>query len=108
LAIAHLYKVASDNTTFLFSRSEHWHADGVYINLFSVVSRLAHVSIKNRLVVEHVGDDTGSGTWKCHKDVNSQNCPHIAEARSSFQKQMGLDFETRTSDATAQLDTECE
>jgi hypothetical protein len=87
LTVAEYYLV-DDNTCFLFSRLEH-HLEGYHTTLFSVVSRSAHPTIKNRVVVEHVGDETGLGTWKCYKDANTMDCAHIAEAKSSLQDYTG-------------------
>jgi len=80
-----LFLVVDDTQTFLFARSEH-HADDTYINFFSVLSRSAHSTIKNRVVVENTGNDEGIGEWKCHKDSRTTECVHIVDARHALQR----------------------
>ncbi|KDR72062.1 hypothetical protein GALMADRAFT_143401 [Galerina marginata CBS 339.88] len=53
-----------DKRAFLFSRSEDLLEES-YLNYFSVPSHTRFHSIKNRAIVEHRGDDTGLGMWKC-------------------------------------------
>lgn len=80
-----MFLVVDDTQTFLFARSEH-HADDTYINFFSVLSRSAHSTIKNRVVVENTGNDEGFGEWKCHKDSRTTECVHIVDARHALQR----------------------
>src|SRR5258705_11600709 len=42
--------------------------------------------MKNRVVVEHLGNDDGDGEWKCHKDSKALGCVHIVGARHTLQK----------------------
>jgi hypothetical protein len=84
------FHLGKDDDCFLFSRIEH-HIDGYHTNLFSVISRTAYPTIKNRVVVEYVGDDVGSGTWKCFKDPTVVGCVHITEARSLLQIYTGCE-----------------
>lgn len=69
----------------MFSRTAH-HVQDVYINLFSVLSRSAQPNIKNRVVVEHTGNDDGDGEWRCCKDPKATDCVHIVDARHTLQK----------------------
>jgi len=69
----------------MFSRTAH-HVLDAYVNFFSVLSRNAQPSIKNRVVVEHIGDDEGGGEWRCCKDSKATDCIHIGDARHTLQK----------------------
>jgi hypothetical protein len=42
--------------------------------------------MKNRVVVEHIGNDDGDGEWKCYKDLKALDCIHIVDARHTLQK----------------------
>ncbi|KAH9478296.1 hypothetical protein JR316_0008749 [Psilocybe cubensis] len=75
----------TDQTTFLFSRHESI-KDGQYMNYFSTPSFTRFSTIKNRAVVEHQGDDTGAGVWKCNKDSGASSCSHIVSARHTLQQ----------------------
>ncbi|KDR73877.1 hypothetical protein GALMADRAFT_45477, partial [Galerina marginata CBS 339.88] len=78
-----------DDGIIVFSRYET--EDGVYRNLLSVPTR-SNPTIKNRAVVEYIGANDGSGIWKCNRDPNLVNCPHVTDARHSFQKHIQLDL----------------
>ena len=80
----------------------------VSLIFFSVVSRSAFPTIKNRVIVEHVGDNTGSGTWNCYKDADAEKCEHIAEARSSLQRLLGIDLDITGLNAGVREDVEGE
>ena len=86
--------VENNNQTFLFSRTEH-HVDDHYINLFSVFPQSPYPSIKNRVVVEHIGDDNGNGSWRCFKDSRATHCIHIVDARHSLQRYLHGDPNAR-------------
>ncbi|KDR76770.1 hypothetical protein GALMADRAFT_67161 [Galerina marginata CBS 339.88] len=82
-----------DDQTILFSRywvnvmSEGEEEPGkTYRNLFSVFLPGLSASAKTRVVVEHDGDDTGSGHWACFKHPNIRNCEHIIAARDCLQR----------------------
>ena len=79
-----------ENDTFLFSRTEH-HINDDFINLFSVLTHSEYPTIKNRVVVEHTGNDNGDGTWRCLKDTRMTTCPHILGARHCLQKYINAD-----------------
>ena len=51
-----------------------------------------YATIKNWVIIEYVGDDSGLGRQSCYKDIHTENCVHIAEARLSLQKQLGIDL----------------
>jgi hypothetical protein len=74
-----------DCQTILFSRAVR-HEEDTYVNLFSVLPQGSHSSVKNRVVVEHNGNDDGDGEWKCYRDSKSFDCVHIIEARHTLQK----------------------
>ena len=69
----------------MFSRTAH-HVQDAYINLFSVLSQSAQPNIKNRVVVEHMGNDDGGREWRCCKDPKATDCIHIVDARHTLQK----------------------
>ena len=81
----YLIFTVDDCQTVLFSRTAH-HEDDVYVNLFSALPRGTYPSIKNRVVVEHTGNDDGEGRWKCYKDSKAIDCTHIVDARHTLQK----------------------
>ncbi|PPQ87257.1 hypothetical protein CVT26_015205, partial [Gymnopilus dilepis] len=81
-----------DDRAFLFYRCEDV-KDDQYHNLFSVPSQTRFSNMKNRAIVEHRGDDSGTGTWKCNKDSGAILCPHIVAARHSLQKYIRSDWE---------------
>ena len=81
---------ANENDSFLFSRTEH-HLNDNYVNLFSVLVPSDYPSIKNRVVVEHAGNDDGDGTWRCFKDTRMVTCFHISLARHCLQKYLNGD-----------------
>jgi len=58
------------------------HEDIAFHNIFSVPSAGNMTTLKNRAIVEHVGDDDGSGKWSCSKDIQIMNCAHIISARN--------------------------
>lgn len=76
---------ADDLPTVLFSRTEH-HEEHTFINLFSILAQGSHPTVKNRVVVEHTGNDDGDGEWKCLKDTTALSCVHIVDARHTLQK----------------------
>ncbi|KDR65237.1 hypothetical protein GALMADRAFT_50349, partial [Galerina marginata CBS 339.88] len=84
-------KIWEENKTFLFSRNVECYEPLTIHNVFSVPSPGVLESIKNRAVVEHFGDDTGSGVWRCSKDPNIRNCRHILFARDSLQQHVQMD-----------------
>jgi hypothetical protein len=78
----------------LFSRQPH-DADNTFTNLFSVPSPNQR-SLRSRVFVTHIGQDSGSGVWRCSKDPTS-NCPHITTARHFLQKLIQADSAARDS-----------
>lgn len=54
--------------------------------MFSVPSGTRFPTLKNRAVVEHIGDDTGNGKWKCNRDAAAISCSHIISARHCLQQ----------------------
>ena len=72
----------------LFSRQPH-DADNTFTNIFSIPSPNQR-SLRSRVFVTHIGQDSGSGVWRCSKDPTS-NCPHITTARHFLQKLIQAD-----------------
>ncbi|PPR05142.1 hypothetical protein CVT26_012228 [Gymnopilus dilepis] len=83
-----------DNRCFLFYRCEEASGDS-HQNLFSVPSQTRFSNVKHRAVVEHRGDDTGEGRWKCNRDPGATSCPHIVAARHSLQQHLKGDWNAR-------------
>jgi hypothetical protein len=77
--------------TYLFSRVEDLMVDDSFVNYFSVPSLGNRPSIKNRVIVEHRGDDEGGGTWKCLKEPSASSCTHIVQARNALQRLLSGD-----------------
>jgi len=102
-AICLMDPIANDNQTFLFSRSEDT-ANGSYVNIFSVLIGSEYSTIKNRVVVEHTGNDDGNGRWRCYKDTRATNCDHIVNARHSLQKYLNGDASARDSSISSEKD----
>ncbi|KAH9480806.1 hypothetical protein JR316_0007406 [Psilocybe cubensis] len=84
----------NENLTFLFSRGESI-IDGHFYNIFSTPSGTRYPTIKNRAIVEHLGEDSGTGTWKCNRDLGAVLCTHIALARHALQQYLQGDCEAR-------------
>jgi hypothetical protein len=78
----------------LFSRQAH-DADNAFTNIFSVPSPNQR-SLRSRVFVTHIGQDSGSGVWRCSKDPTS-NCSHITTARHFLQKLIQADPTARDS-----------
>uniref|UniRef100_A0A8H8CF18 HMG domain-containing protein n=1 Tax=Psilocybe cubensis TaxID=181762 RepID=A0A8H8CF18_PSICU len=76
---------------FLFYRNEGV-MDNFYTNIFSIPTSTRFPTIKNRSIVEHYGDDSGNGTWKCSRDQGATSCSHIVQARHALQKYIHGDW----------------
>lgn len=49
-------------------------------------------TLKNRAVVEHIGEDSGMGQWKCNRDTAAISCGHIVSARHCLQRHVTGDW----------------
>lgn len=83
-----------ENLTFLFSRNKSI-VDGQYQNFFSTPSFTRFPTIKNCAVVEHLGNDSGAGTWKCNRDNGAALCAHIVSAHHTLQQYLQGDCEAQ-------------
>jgi len=90
--------------THLFSRLPNDNDNDVFTNHFSVPSP-NQTSLRSRAIVTHIGEDSGSGEWKCSKD-SASNCTHITIARHFLQKvvQANPAAEDESVDVNAPLD----
>ena len=84
---------ASDDQVFLYSRHQV-NDDKCNLNLFSVPAP-RNSTVKNRAVVEFLGMDDGTGSWKCLEEPNRENCLHILAARHSLQQHIRADKNAR-------------
>ena len=71
---------AEENQVFLFSRILEQYEPMTCRNILSVPGPTTNLSIKNRAIVQYIGDDAGKGTWKCSKDSGFATCAHVDEA----------------------------
>ncbi|PPQ69415.1 hypothetical protein CVT26_002453 [Gymnopilus dilepis] len=85
----------NENKTVLFSRNVLQFEPSIYHNVFSVKGSGLFTSVKARAIVEHCGEDSGIGTWKCSRDPNQNNCCHISAARDSLQQHIQLDLSAK-------------
>jgi hypothetical protein len=78
----------NDDEVILFSRQA---ADdgGMYSNIFSVTFA-GQTSVKSRVIVSHLGDDGGTGTWTCAKDRGIHR-GHITSAQNELQRLIQVD-----------------
>jgi hypothetical protein len=83
---------SDDDNVILFSRQPAEY-DGKFNNHFSVTFP-GQMSAKGRVIVEHLGENSGVGTWTCSKDRGS-SCGHITSARHHLQKLLHADPEAR-------------
>ncbi|KAF9521277.1 hypothetical protein CPB83DRAFT_900904, partial [Crepidotus variabilis] len=65
--VGHLFN-ENPSSTILFSRVKDVLLEDAFINHFSVASHLGHNTVKNRVIVDHHGDDKGGGSWNCARD----------------------------------------
>ncbi|KAF9522519.1 hypothetical protein CPB83DRAFT_733749, partial [Crepidotus variabilis] len=90
------------SVTYLFSRIQDVVVEGDFITHFSVTSQSDQSTVKHRVVVEHRGNNSGGGTWKCGRDRALNTCSHISEARNTLQRLIQVD--PTATDPNAQQD----
>ena len=78
-----------DDYVHLVSHLPHGDILDTFTNLFSVPSPNQQ-SLRSRVIITHVGQDSGSGTWFCSKD-QTVYCPHVTTARHFFQQVIRTD-----------------
>jgi hypothetical protein len=86
------YRSSDHENVILFSRQPA-EIDGKFNNLFSVVFP-GQTSVKNRVIVDHQGENSGAGVWICSKDRGS-TCGHVTSARHHLQKLLHVDPKAR-------------
>lgn len=89
--------LVSDDQTFLVSRLQELE-ESAYLNLFSVPTQ-SNSTLRNRSIVQFRGSNDGVGNWTCNKHSGAFNCPHIFDARHSFQRIINGDTEARDDSA---------
>ena len=85
----------------LISRLSNDNLD-TFTNLFSVSSPNQQ-SLRSRVFMTHIGQDSGSGTWHCSKDPTI-NCPHVTAARKFLKKIIQTDHAAQD-DLTTDMNT---
>ncbi|KAF9531644.1 hypothetical protein CPB83DRAFT_761155 [Crepidotus variabilis] len=91
------------NLTFLFSRVEDSLFGDTFTNHFSVVNHSGYNNVKNRVVVEHHGDNNGGGTWTCPKEPSASSCEHILRARNTLQQLLTCDPSAKDPSASGEV-----
>ena len=86
------HSTEANTCVHLFSRLPH-DVNDIFTNIFSVPSPNQR-SLRSRVIVTHVGQDSGSGTWRCSKDSPS-NCLHITTACDFLRKIIQADPSTQ-------------
>lgn len=71
-----------DAPAVLFSRDQSFVPT---INLFSVPTPHRPMSLQNRQMVRHEGEDNGHGKWSCNKDKEA-GCIHVTMAQHLLQR----------------------
>ena len=77
-----------DDKVILFSRQSAEDGDA-YSNIFSVTFA-GQTSVKSHVIVSHLGNDDGAGTWTCAKDRGIY-CGHITSAQNELQRLVRVD-----------------
>ena len=80
----------ADQDILLFARELEGES---IVNLFSVVTG-SRQAVKYRCMVYHVGQDSGTGSWRCDKDGDN-GCGHVTKARHHLQQLVQRDPNAR-------------
>lgn len=92
-----------ENRAFLFIRNES-SVQGIFHNVFSVPSGTRFPTLKNRAVVEYIGEDSGMGQWKCNRDGGAISCIHIISARHCLQQHVKGDWNAEDASIEGNID----
>ncbi|PPQ83592.1 hypothetical protein CVT26_001389 [Gymnopilus dilepis] len=88
--------IDEDDQCILFSRNVEQYDPLIYRNMFSAPTSSRFGSVKNRAVVQHLGPDTGLGTWTCSKHPKELTCEHIMSSRAILLRRVRPDTSTQT------------